>query len=63
MKCSLNRKIGALSASIIENNIDIHMITETCTSDDQDPVVGDFLVNLSGFKFHHQPRKFRKGPV
>ena len=54
---SLNRKIGALSTCIIENTIDIYLITETWTTDDQDPVVGDFFGQFIRFQISSSTQK------
>ncbi|KAK6180393.1 hypothetical protein SNE40_012558 [Patella caerulea] len=58
---SLRNKVGALIASIIENKLDLYMVTETWTQDGVHPIIGEITSSLDDFKFYHQPRKLRKG--
>ena len=58
---SLINKISAVSSSILDNKLDIYVITETWTKTDADPIVGEIHSSLGGYTFLHCPRQGRRG--
>ena len=58
---SLRNKVAALTSSIIDNKLDLYVITETWAKTDSDPIVGEISSSLKGYSFYHRPRKGRRG--
>ena len=57
---SLNGKVGPLSMKLIEENIDVVLLTETWLKCQNDPVISDLHAAVSGYNIHHHPRTNRQ---
>ncbi|XP_070556651.1 uncharacterized protein [Ptychodera flava] len=58
---SMTGKIGVIASTLIEDNLDILVITETWLKSQTDPVIADFHSAVSGYNVHHQSRSSRRG--
>ena len=58
---SVRDKCGAVISSILENQTDVFVITETWLRDQNDPTIGDLKSSLFGYDIIHCPRSQRKG--
>ncbi|XP_070541651.1 uncharacterized protein [Ptychodera flava] len=58
---SVNGKIGAIASTLIDDNLDILIITETWLKCDDDPIIAEFHASISGYNIHQHHRMKRRG--
>ena len=58
---SMNGKIAAMATTLVEEHLDILIITETWIKSQSDPILAEFHSSVSGYNVHQQPRAKRKG--
>ncbi|XP_070556586.1 uncharacterized protein [Ptychodera flava] len=58
---SISGKIGAIIASLIEDNLDILVVTETWLKSQSDPTLAEFHSSITGYNVYHQSRSGRRG--
>ena len=58
---SLSGKVAALSTHLLDNKIDVFVITETWLREETDHIISEFSSCVSGYTFYHRPRLARRG--
>ena len=58
---AINGKIAAIVSTLVVENLDMLIITETWLKCQADPAVAEFLSSVNGYTFHHYPRPNRRG--